>query len=270
MTEHVPVQVLTLMARFVEERTGLHYSEKDRELFAHKLEDHAADRGFDSVLELYYSLRYDDPDGAGLDALIDALVVGETYFFREQRGLEVWLEPLVARARRGERLRIWSAACATGEEPVSIAVMLAREGVLEQFEIVASDISPRAIERAKRGEYGRRAHRAIPAGAPPWISTEAERAHVDESLRARIDWRRLSLADPEAVRAVGTFDGIACRNVLIYFDDATVVRVVSSLGAALRAGGELLIGASESLLRYGSLFRCIERGGVFLYAAEAR
>lgn len=270
MTDAVPVQVLALLARFVEERTGLHHAESDRTIFAQKLQDHAADRGFDSVLELYYDLRYGDPDGSGMSALIDALVVGETYFFREQRGLEVWLEPLIERVRAGERVRVWSAACATGEEPVSIAVLLARAGVLDSVEIVATDISARSLDRARRGQYGRRAHRAIPEGAPPWITVENEHASVDESIRDRIQWRRVNLSEPEEVAALGTFDGVACRNVLIYFDDATVRRVVSSLGNALRSGGELLIGASESLLRFGSLFTCIERGGVFLYASGQR
>ncbi|MDQ3037198.1 MAG: protein-glutamate O-methyltransferase CheR [Myxococcota bacterium] len=268
MSDVVPLQVLTLLARFVEERTGLHHPETDRTIFAQKLQDHAAERGFDSVLELYYELRYGDSDGSGLSALIDALVVGETYFFRESRGLEVWLEPLIARARAGERIRIWSAACATGEEPITIAILLARAGVLDDAEIVATDLSARALDRARRGQYGRRAHRAIPEGAPPWISVQADQAIVDETLRARIEWRRVNIAVPEEVAALGTLDAIACRNVLIYFDDETVRCVVSSLGEALRSGGELLIGASESLLRFGSLFACVERGGVFLYRAS--
>ena len=268
MSEGVPPQVVALLARFVEEHTGLHHADRDRELFAQKLLDHAAERGFASVLELYYELRYDDPDRRGLDALIDTLVVGETSFFREARGLEVWLEPVIARARTGERVRVWSAACATGEEPVSIAVILARAGVRDAVEIVASDISARALERARSGTYGRRAHRTIPHGAPPWIWIEDDRAVVDAELRASIEWRRVNLADEAAVLALGRFDAIACRNVLIYFDDGTIQRVVASLGRALRPGGELLIGASESLLRFGSLFTCVERGGVFLYRAE--
>jgi chemotaxis protein methyltransferase CheR len=263
-----PAQVLTLVARFVEERSGLHTSEQDRYLFEQKLVDHALERGFQSVLELYYALRYDDPDGSGFDALIDALVVGETYFFREQHGLEVWLAPLIAAAGSGRRVRIWSAACATGEEPISIAVLLARAGVLDAVELVASDISLGALDRARRGQYGRRAHRAIPEGAPPWIRVDGERAIVDESLRRRIDWRRINLFDPSSVASLGRFDAIACRNVLIYFDDGTVRKVVTSLGAALHSGGELLIGASESLMRFGSLFSCVERSGVFVYRME--
>lgn len=270
MSATVPAPVLTLLERFVEERTGLHYPHHDRQLFAQKLADHAADCGFESVTELYYALRYDDVDGRGMDALIEALVVGETYFFRERAGLEAWLAPVIAKAARGERPRIWSAACATGEEPISIAVILARAGVLERVELVASDLSARALERARRGEHGRRSLRAIPQGVPPWIVARDERAIVDERLRARIDWRRVNLADPDAISALGRFDAIACRNVLIYFEDERIARVVQCLAAALVPGGELLIGASESLLRFGTLLRCVERDGVFLYRAEPR
>ncbi|UJR80054.1 CheR family methyltransferase [Sandaracinus amylolyticus] len=269
MTERAPSQVLTLLARLVEERTGLHYSDRDRDLFEQKLTDHAAEEGYPTLLELYYALRYDDPECEVLDRVIEALVVGETYFFREARGLEVLIEPLVARARRGERVRIWSAACATGEEPISIAILLDRAGVLDRVELVATDISARALDRARRGEHTRRAHRAVPEGMPPWIRVEHDRALVDERLRARIDWRRVNLADEAAIAALGRFDAIVCRNVLIYFDDARIQRVAGSLARALEPGGELLIGASESLLRFGSVFRCVERGGVFLYGVSS-
>jgi chemotaxis protein methyltransferase CheR len=270
MSAGVPTQVVTILAHFIRERTGIHHGEKDHELLAHKLEAHAEDAGFPSVLELYYAVRYDDPDGRILDALIDALVVNETYFFREQRSLEVWLAPLITRARAGERLRIWSAACATGEEPISIAVMLAQAGVRESFEIVATDISPRALERARRGDYGRRAHRVVPAGVPPWIVVTEGRSTVDEKLRRDIYWKRVNLTDPASVAVLGTFDAIVCRNVLIYFDDETIQAVVGSLGKALRPQGELLLAASESLLRFGTLFTCQERDGVFLYRRGER
>ncbi|AKF07358.1 CheR family methyltransferase [Sandaracinus amylolyticus] len=269
MTDRAPQQILTVLARLVEERTGLHYSERDRDLFEQKLADHAAEEGYPTLLELYYALRYDDPDGEVLDRVIDALVVGETYFFREARGLEVLLEPLIERARRGEQVRIWSAACATGEEPITMAILLDRAGVLDRVELVATDISPRALERARRGEHTRRAHRAVPDGMPPWIQVDGDRAIVDERLRARIDWRRVNLVDEAAVAALGRFDAIVCRNVLIYFHDEQIQRVASSLARALQPGGELLIGASESLLRFGSMFQCVERGGVFLYGVTS-
>jgi chemotaxis protein methyltransferase CheR len=142
--------------------------------------------------------------------------------------------------------------------------------VRESFEIVATDISPRALERARRGDYGRRAHRVVPAGVPPWIVVTEGRSTVDEKLRRDIYWKRVNLTDPASVAVLGTFDAIVCRNVLIYFDDETIQAVVGSLGKALRPQGELLLAASESLLRFGTLFTCQERDGVFLYRRGER
>jgi chemotaxis protein methyltransferase CheR len=265
MSADVPAQVLALLALFVEERAGLHYAAKDRELFAQKVDYHAREGGFESLLDYYYSLRYDDPEGRSAEALIEALVVGETYFFRELPGLEATADHIAARAARGAGSRVWCAASATGEEPISLAVILAQRGLLETTEIVASDLSARHLERARSGEYGRRALRARPDGVPPWIRADGTKAVVDRALRARIDWRRVNLIDAGAITALGKFDAILCRNVMIYFDDETVKSVASSLAGALEADGVLSIGASESLLRFGTVLECVERGGAFLY-----
>jgi chemotaxis protein methyltransferase CheR len=94
---------------------------------------------------------------------------------------------------------------------------------------------------------------------------EGDRAHVRTHLHDAIEWRRVNLIDGSAVSAMGTFDLILCRNVFIYFADATVARVVGSLASTLRDGGHLLVGASESLMRFGTLLESQERGGAFFY-----
>jgi chemotaxis protein methyltransferase CheR len=230
---------------------------------------HAEEAGFESLLDFYYALRYDDPDRVRIKALTDALVVGETYFFRELPGLERVVEHAAARVARGLRCRIWSAACATGEEPLSLAVLLARAGLIDQVEIVASDLSPRHLDRARRGQHTGRALRACPDGMPPWLRVQGGVAVVDEGLRERVDWRQVNLVEPEAVAALGVFDAILCRNVMIYFEDDTVRRVAAALGAALAPDGILVIGASESLLRLGTRMVCFERAGTFLYRQGA-
>lgn len=264
MTE-VGAQVGTLLAMLVEDRVGLHFSDRDRDLLLHKVEDHAGDEGFESLLDFYYSLRYDDPDGSRFTALVDALVVGETFFFREAAGLERVVEHVAALVRVGRRPRIWSAACATGEEPLSLAILLAEAALVDAVDLVATDVSARHLERARRGEHGRRALRAAPEGRPPWLWPDGDRARVDAGLRARIDWRQVNLLDREAIAGLGTFDAILCRNVLIYFEERTVQRVAATLAGALAPDGILLVGASESLLRFGTVLECVERRGTFLY-----
>ncbi|MBK9261325.1 MAG: protein-glutamate O-methyltransferase CheR [Polyangiaceae bacterium] len=268
-------QLYAIFNALIEERLGIHYGPRDMDLFGSKVTVRAADAGFDSLLDYYYFLRYDPAGAEEFDALVDALVVGETYFFRELEPLVVIIRDLVTRIRNGQtehRPRIWSAACSTGEEPYTVAILLAEHDMLDKVDIVASDISARAIQRAKAGEFGSRAlreHAPIPDFARPWITRDGDRVIVSDRIRSAVDFRRINLVDDDAIRSLGTFDLILCRNVLIYFQDATARRVVDNLGRALRRGGTLLVGIAESLYRLGTSLTCEERGGVFVYRQVA-
>jgi chemotaxis protein methyltransferase CheR len=267
MHTQYPPQVIGILAALVEERTGLHYGEADRELFAERAATRAFEAGFTSLLDYYYFLRYDEHSGGEFDALVDSLVIGETYLFRELEPLEVLVSEVVLPAiAGGSRPRIWSAACATGEEPLSLAMVLASHGALSRVELVASDISPRSLTRARRGELGFRAVRGpVPPRFQAWVTVVDGRAAVAASVREAIEFRQVNLADRDAVRALGSFDAILARNVLIYFSDQTTLEVVQRLADALTTRGALLVGVSESLLRFGTALRCEEHRGVFLY-----
>ncbi|WP_438000995.1 protein-glutamate O-methyltransferase CheR [Sorangium sp. So ce185] len=276
MTSRLPIspQVFAIFSALIAEKIGIHYDAGDRELLGDKVSVRAIDAGFDSLLDYYYFLRYDPAGAAELDALIDVLVVGETYFFRELAQLEVAVAELVApRVAAGERPRIWSAACSTGEEPFTIAMLLAERGLLGGVDLVASDISARALSRARAGVYG---PRSIRSNAPPppfatrWLEVTPDRVVVSAELKQAIDWRRINLLEASDVTSLGQFDVIVCRNVLIYFHDNTARWVVANLSGALASGGALLVGISESLLRLGTALACEERGGVFLYRKTAR
>jgi len=267
-------QVFAILSALIEERSGLHYELSDMDMIADRLSARAVEAGFDSLLDYYYYLRYDDASKAELDALLDALVVNETYFFREldslKRMVSDFIEPLVA---SGKRPRVWCAACSTGEEPLTLAMLLADRGHLAGVEIVASDISGRALARAQAGEFGPRSLRQLPLdglGARFLVAMQDGRVRVREELVQAIRWRRVNLVEAEAVAALGAFDVISCRNVLIYFSDDTARRVLASLTDALQPGGALFVGVSESLLRFGSPLSCEERGGVFLYRKERK
>jgi chemotaxis protein methyltransferase CheR len=260
-------QVFSILNGLIEERAGLHYRPEDLELVRDKISSRAEAVGFDSLLDYYYFLRYDEGGSAELDALVEALVVHETYFFREADQLEVLVRQLLARRLSGDAtVRIWCAACATGEEPITLAMMLADLGLLGRVRIMASDISERALARARSGEFSLRAVRSLPAGIEGrWVRREGSRVRVDPSLTAAIEWRRVNLLDQAAIHPLGRFDAVLSRNVLIYFGDDTVRRVVGNLSEALVTGGFLLVGASESLLRYGTSLSCEEHGGAFFY-----
>jgi chemotaxis protein methyltransferase CheR len=260
-------QLLAVFTELVERAAGLHYAPGDRDLFAAKLVAHATEHGHDHLLDYYYRLRYDDESGAVLAGLIEALLVHETYLFREADSLRELVDghlvPIV-RARR--RARVWSAACSTGEEPYSLAMLLADRGVLDAVEIIATDISPAVIERARTGRVGRRALRD---GHPVelvarYTEAGAQGIAVAPRIRDAVRFSTLNLVAP-AARDLGVFDAILCRNVLIYFQDDQIVRVIDRLVQHLTPDGLIAVGVSESLLRFGNRLVCEERGDAFFY-----
>jgi chemotaxis protein methyltransferase CheR len=260
-------QVFSILSALVEERSGLHFQAAQLPAFAEKVSARAQEAGFESLLDYYYFLRYDAGGAGETQELVDSLVVGETYFFRELAALEMMVSRFVVPGLGGgRRIRIWCAACATGEEPHTVALLLAARGILEEVEIIASDISATAVERARNGRFTRRALRQeLPAFARPWLKVVGEQVVVASQLTRHVDWRRINLLDEAAVSVLGSFDVILCRNVLIYFDESTVRAVVRRLGASLRHEGALFVGVSESLLRFGTSLACEEQDGVFFY-----
>ncbi|MBN8230695.1 protein-glutamate O-methyltransferase CheR [Corallococcus macrosporus] len=261
-------QVLAILAMLIEQRSGLHYGLEDRELLAEKLSTRALDAGFDSLLDYYYFLRYDPKGPEALDSLVEALLVHETYFFREPQALEVLVdELLVPEVKAGRKPRVWCAACATGEEPLTLAMLLDARGVLGNVSILATDLSARALERAQAGEYNLRCMRALPPGVQGrWLDVVDGRPRVRPDLMARVEWRQLNLVDTVHFPEPESCDAILCRNVLIYFQDDTARSVVDSLTRVLRPGGHLVVGTSESLMRFGTALHCEERRGAFFYS----
>jgi chemotaxis protein methyltransferase CheR len=261
-------QVFAILSALVEEKVGLHYGRSDALIAWDKMAARSEEAGYESLLDYYYFLRYDDPGQKELRALVDALVVRETYFFREYDQLRVLCDDVLAGpiAARGSAL-VWSAACSTGEEPLSVAMMMAHRERLDRVHILASDVSDRALELARAGRFHGRAMRSVPPTerSERWLREVGGAAVVDAAITSRVKWFRQNLLDDAAIRAVGPVDAILCRNVLIYFDEATSKRVVTSLAHALRPGGALLVGVSESLLRLDVPLVCEERGGAFLY-----
>jgi chemotaxis protein methyltransferase CheR len=261
-------QLFAIFAALVEQACGLHYDALDRDLFGTKLASHAAELGYDSLLDFYYRLRYDDPDGSELQRLAEVLVVHETYFFRELEPLKTLVDVYLSEAVAAKgRARVWSAACATGEEPLTLAMLLAERGMLDRVEIIATDLSTAAIARAKSGRHIRRALRTDhPAElAQRYLDVVANGLVVTPRIQRAVEFRALNLLDDAAIAKLGKFDVILCRNVLIYFSDEMVVRIVDKLARVLQPPGVILVGVSESLLRFGTSLVCEERGNSFFY-----
>lgn len=260
--------VFSILSSLIEDKTGLHYDLQNRDLLQEKASARAQEAGFNSLLDYYYFLRYDPGGEKELTELAEALVVNETYFFREwvaiQALVNTFIEPW---CESGKKLRIWSAACATGEEPLSLAMLLDSRNLLGQVEIVATDISARVLEKARQGRFGRRSVRQVPDQklCDRYIRPDAGGYSVAPELVDSIRWERRNLLEGKNFGDLGTFDAILCRNVLIYFSDQTVRVVLDRLWGSLVPQGVLLVGVSESLLRYGSAFAGEERAGAFVY-----
>lgn len=179
---------------------------------------------------------------------------------------------LKPRVEAGQRPRLWSAACSTGEEPATVAMLLAQEGLLEHVDLVASDISEKVLARARAGQWSRRALREVPSPTlvTRWMREDPAGApRLDPEVLRRIDFRRINLTDPGEVRSVGPCDVVLCRNVLIYFSDETASKVVANLSQNLKADGALFVGVSESLLRLGTALACEETDRSFFYRKTA-
>ena len=261
-------QIYALFSALVEELIGMRYDGSGREILLDKLEAAAADAGFDSLLDYYYFLRYDPARDQAIESMIEHLVVAETYFFRELPALEFLVDEVIKpKVQAGLRPRIWSAACATGEEPLTLAMLLDHSGALGSTEILATDISRRGLERAKAGRFRPRSLRqpAPDALVSRYLRREADEVVVDRALIEQITFERLNLFDAGAVAKLGVFDAIICRNVLIYFSEDGIKRVTHLLRERLHEDGVLLVGVSESLFRIDTGLRCEERRGVFFY-----
>jgi chemotaxis protein methyltransferase CheR len=156
---------------------------------------------------------------------------------------------MLAQARRGSRIRIWCAACSTGQEPYSIAMMLDQNPELTggaPVEIVATDISERCLERARLGLYTQfEAQRGLPIQMlMRYFTQQDDNWRISEKLRSAVTFRKHNLLD--SAEALGKFDAVFLRNVLIYFDGPTRAATLNRVADTLNPGGFLMLGASET------------------------
>jgi chemotaxis protein methyltransferase CheR len=259
-----------LLRDLVHERTGLHYDAGRCDNMADRLAPLVVARGFASFLDYYYFLKY-DPDGVGeWVRVVDALSVTETYFWREIDQLRAITHHIVPELiRRRSRARIWCVPCATGEEPLTVAMLLDQQGIFESapVEIHASDGSEAALTRAREGLYRERSFRALPAHLRDrYFTAEDGRWRVDRRLHQRVSgWDRVNLMDDAEVRRRAGVDVILCRNVFIYFSEAAMRHVVHTFADVMNTPGYLCVGAAESLLRVTNRFDLQEIADAFVY-----
>jgi chemotaxis protein methyltransferase CheR len=261
----------SILRDLIHERIGLYYAEEQRDLLADKLSPRVIARGFGSFLDYYYLLKYDALADDEWQAVMNALSVQETFFWREVdqvRALVDLLLPQYVAAYPGQPVRIWSAACASGEEPLSIAMALDEAGWFQRatIMILASDASSAAIEKARRGIYRERSFRSLPPNLwNRYFTAIAGGWQIDPQIHARVTWTLANLTEEAEIRHLSTARFIFCRNAFIYFSQQTIRKTVELFRQYQPTPGYLFIGAAESLLRITASYQLTELGGTFVY-----
>jgi chemotaxis protein methyltransferase CheR len=249
------------IASFVHKASGINLLEGKKELVRARLTKRIRQLQMKNF-KAYFQHVMADNTGDELVFLLDALATNLTSFWREPQHFDfmakTFLPELEARRRpgnRGPRLRIWSAACSSGEEPYTIAMVTLEASRYfaagGDFRILATDLSTKVLNIAKRGQYGPESVKNIPPAAVRTYLTKIQAESggflfaVNPEVRRIISFRRFNLMD--AVPFKGPMDLIFCRNVMIYFDRETIAKLVDKFYGLLEPGGYLFIGHSESL-----------------------
>jgi chemotaxis protein methyltransferase CheR len=246
-----------MFAELVRGHCGLHFGPETRFLLERRIERRMRDLGIASFAAYHLELRSAPAGGGELGRLVDEITTNETYFFRERRQLqalvgEILPEALLQRRERsGGPVTIWSAGCASGEEPYSIVILAVEAGIDPgaNLRVYASDISRRMLQRARQGTYRESAFRETDAGLRSRYFAEKDGVwRISDDVKKHVDFVHLNLMDRSKIALLGSLDVILCRNVLIYFDAEGKRTVINTFEEKLRPGGHLLLGHSESLI----------------------
>jgi chemotaxis protein methyltransferase CheR len=264
------------LCEFLYRRTGMVFTEAKRYYVERRVVERMTATGSSSFAGYFAHLR-SDLQGE-VEQLVNAFTVNETYFYREDHQLSCLSSDLLAERvrakKRGDAIRIWSVPCSTGEEPYSIAIWLLENWPLVdeyEIEIVGSDIDTGVLELARSGVYGRRAlMRLSPALVGKYFATAgAEAWKILDDLRESVRFTRVNLVESGETRPHGRFDVIFCRNVLIYFDDASRTTAAENLYENLAPGGFICLGHTESMSRISPLFEVRRFADAIVYQRPA-
>jgi chemotaxis protein methyltransferase CheR len=239
-----------LFQSMMRELAGVRLTPNKKAMVCGRLSKRLVARGASSFEE-YFHLISEPGNGDELQRAVDLLTTHETYFFREPQHFELLGKELVAQARPGQPFRVWSAACSTGEEPYSIAmVLMDRLGPDAPWEVIGTDISAEAVATARRAVYATTRIDGLPPDALRrhclrGVGNRQGTLLISRALREHVRFGQANLIDD--LSSLGQFDVVFLRNVMIYFDQQTKCRVVHNVGECIADNGHLLIGHSESL-----------------------
>lgn len=251
----------TNFTEFFYRKTGILFEDSKRYFVDKRLQERMLATNSRNFRGYFSMLRLEEPANE-LQELVNSLTVNETYFMREAYQFKCLVQSilpeLVAKKAPGSRIRIWCIPSSSGEEPYTLAMYMLEHwnGIHEwDVELISSDIDTAILEKARQGRYSSRAVQLLP---DHWLKKYFSRIKDDFQLiadiRTSVEFTHANLTDPNQTQHYREFDIIFCRNLLIYFDDASRKVAAKAFFEALCPGGFILLGHSESMSRISDAF----------------
>jgi chemotaxis protein methyltransferase CheR len=267
----VTPQDFDYLRQLLRQRSGLVLSAEKQYLAESRLLPVARKHGLGSLTELVARLKAATFATVGVE-VVEAMTTNESFFFRDKIPFEHFrdtiMPALLAARAREKRIRIWCTACATGQEPYSLAMSLKAIGPALagwKVEIVATDISHEVLAKAKAGIYNQfEVQRGLPIQSlVKFFAQVGETWQVAPEIRGMVQFRQLNLLNDFS--GLGTFDLVFCRNVLIYFDQDTKIDVLNRLVRQMPSDGFLILGSAETVVGLTEAFKPMpERRGLYV------
>ena len=272
-TPHLDDETFLGLRDLIASASGIAFDERSRFIVERRLVPRLRALRLDDFAAYYRYLLYSPEASDEVERLLEAITIRESYFFREWPQLEAFRDELLPRFAAenaaSRRLSLWSAGCATGEEPYSVAILVLESGLFEgwRVDVLGTDLVRPALDAARRGLYRDGSLRATPdAVRDRYFAREGDNAwQLDERVRRMVVFEVSNLVDTARYTSLQAMDAIFCRNVLIYFGEETRRRVAMGFHDRLRDGGFLLLGHAESLLTLATPFTLCHVGRDMVY-----
>jgi chemotaxis protein methyltransferase CheR len=257
---------------FFYRKTGISFEESKRYYVDKRILDRVAATGNTSFRSYFTLLRF-QASGEELQEITNLMTINETYFLREDYQFKCLVESILPEIRRRRKdegpIRIWCIPSSSGEEPYSIAMYLLERwpGIANHdVELVASDIDTEILQKARTGLYSSRSVQQVPdAWLRKYFTRRGEEYQICDELRQAVDFTRVNLTEQGSTRSYRNFDVVFCRNLLIYFDDVSRKEAAETIYDALRPGGFVCLGHSESMSRISPLFEVCKYPEAIVY-----
>lgn len=253
------------LKEYILEKTGVELADEMKGVYEKKIESRVKDLRLRGLKDYYLYLKYDKRGEEEFNRLIDLILTKETYFFREERQLSAFIFEALPEVMRynqkmkRKEIRIWCAGCSTGEEPYTLAILLNEYGRVERWDtkIIAMDINPEAIKKARDGIYGEGSFRNTKSIYKTLYFERIRNGvfRIKDDIKRMVTFAQKNILDEDFSLSGEKFDIIFCRNVLIYFNKDAKKKAAENFYKALREEGFLFLGHAESLINVFPLFK---------------